>query len=76
MKGLQVQPTGAHIESVEGAHDADDVSVESHVINMVMHVSTRALRSSVRQNKRHVKREHIKSLVQDAIDKHIAKQRD
>ena len=47
---------------------------ESHTINMVMHVRSRAMRASVRQNKRHDKTDHIKSLVQDALNKHITKQ--
>ena len=51
MKGLQVQSAGAHIESSEGAHKCDQVDDESHTINMVMHVRSRAMRAIVRQNK-------------------------
>ena len=57
-------------EFVEGG-DVDD---DSHMLNIVMHVRTRALRSSVRQNKRYDKGEEIKSLVQDAIRRQSANQ--
>ena len=57
-------------EFVEGG-DVDD---DSHMLNMVTHVRTRALRSSLRQNKRYDKGEEIKSLVLDAIRRQSANQ--
>ena len=63
LKGLQVQPEGAIVHTSEGEHmrvlrefvEGDDVDDEPHMLNMVMHVRTRAIRSSVRQNKRYEK---------------------
>ena len=50
LKGLQVKPEGAIEPTSEGAHEGG-VDDDTPMLNMVMHVRTRALRSSVRQNK-------------------------
>ena len=73
LKGLQVKPEGAIEPTSEGAEEGS-VDDDTHMLNMVMHVRTRALRSSVRQNKRLDKSEEVKSLVQDAIRRQTVNQ--
>ena len=82
LKGLQMKPEGAIVHTSEGAHkgvlrefvEGNDENDDPHTLNMVMHVRTRAMRSSVRQNKRSDKTDEIKSLVQNAIRRQTANQ--
>ena len=62
-----MKPTGAQVGTGEGAHigvlqgfvEGDDVEDDPHMHNTVMHVRTRALRSSVRQLQPTVDRAYV-----------------